>query len=58
MFLTINDLMRRYQLSRASVFNYIRQGQLPRGIYIGSSHRWRLDELEAWEKKELTGHDH
>lgn len=58
MFLTVSDLMSRYQLSRGSVFNYVRQGRLPRGIYIGKSHRWKLTELEEWEKrKELSGHD-
>ena len=48
-FLTINDLAERYGVSKPSVYNYIRTGKLPKGFYIGHSHRWAITELEAFE---------
>ena len=48
-FLSISDLAERYGISKPSIYNYVRDGKLPRGIYIGHSHRWALTELEAFE---------
>ena len=53
-FLTIGDLAKRYKISKATVFNLIRKGQLPSGFCIGKSRRFRIEELEAFEH-ELTG---
>ena len=53
-FLTISDLAERYGISKPSVYNYVRAGMLPKGFYIGHSHRWPLSELEAFEQA-LTG---
>lgn len=49
-FLSIKELSERYGISKASAYNYIRDGKLPAGIHIGKSHRWPLSELEAFER--------
>ena len=50
-FLTIGDLAERYGLSKPSIYNYVRSGKLPRGIYIGGAHRWPISEIEAFEAR-------
>lgn len=50
-FLTVDDLAERYGISKASVFNHVRNGKLPRGIFIGKSHRWNIEELKTFEAK-------
>ena len=54
-FLTISDLAERYGISKPSVYNYVRTGKLPKGIYIGHSHRWAITELEAFESNLIGG---
>ena len=49
-FLSIKELSERYGISKASAYNYVRDGKLPRGIHIGKAHRWALSELEAFER--------
>ena len=50
-FLTISDLAERYGVCKASIRKYVRSGRLPRGIHIGSSHRWNIAEIEAFEAR-------
>lgn len=49
-FLTIKDLADRYGVSRASIYNHIKAGRFPQGVFIGRSHRWSVKELEAFEQ--------
>ena len=55
-FLTLADVAERYQISKASVYHFVRDGHLPRGLKLGKTHRWPLSQLEAFEK-ELTNTD-
>lgn len=48
-FLTIRDLMSRYQVTRATIFNWLRHERLPRGMKVARTRRWRLSEITAWE---------
>ena len=48
-FLTIRDLMSRYQVTRATIFNWLRQERLPRGMKIARTRRWNIRDIEAWE---------
>lgn len=50
-FLSIKDLQARYKLSRSGINKYVQEGILPKGIKIGSSHRWSEEDIEAFEEK-------
>ena len=46
--LTAAQLAQSFGLSRSGVFNLIRNGRFPRGIKIGKSRRWDVDDVRAW----------
>ena len=46
--LRIDELCELLQTSKASVFNWTKQGLMPSQIKIGRSSRWRVSEIEAW----------
>ena len=50
-FLTIDDVMSRYKISRTGLYFKCNNGTLPRGVKIGRSRRWRLSDLEEFEKQ-------
>ena len=56
-FLSISDLAERYGISKPSIYNYVRDGKLPRGIHIGRSRRWALTELEAFEAELMNNQE-
>ncbi len=49
-FLTIKDLMSRYQVTKATIHNWRNSGRLPQGMKIARTRRWKLSEIESWEK--------
>lgn len=53
-FLTLADVAKRYQISKAGVYRLVKNGYLPHGLKLGKTHRWPLSQLEAHEK-ELLG---
>lgn len=50
--LTFRDLMSRYRVSQATIFNWLKQGRLPQGMKIQRTRRWTLAEIESWEKSQ------
>ena len=53
-YFTIKDLAKRYGVSRITIFNRVKAGLLPRGIKLGFSRRWSIDEIEEAEKNFQT----
>ena len=51
MFLSNNQVQRRYNVSRATIWRWTKNGVMPQPHNIGGLKRWNLDELERWEKK-------
>lgn len=48
-YLKVSDLMARYGLSRSGVYQKARKKELPAGVKIGVTHRWKLSDLLAFE---------
>ncbi len=48
-YFTAKDLQERFQISRGTVFNMLNAGKLPKAMKIGTSYRWRISDIEAFE---------
>ena len=48
-FLKVSDLQARYGLSRSSVYQKAKNRELPPGVKIGATHRWKMSEILAFE---------
>ena len=48
-FLSISDLAERYGISKPSIYNYVRDGKLPRGIHIGKAHPFEAELMNNQE---------
>lgn len=48
-FYKLNEIAERYQVSKSSVKNYIKNGVLPAPKKIGGSRRWSEAQLEEFE---------
>jgi predicted DNA-binding transcriptional regulator AlpA len=46
--LTIHELSGLLKISHRSIWRLVRQGQLPAPIRLGSSSRWRSDQIVVW----------
>ena len=54
-YLTDNEVAKRYRVSRYTIWRWHRENpDFPRAvkIMVGTT-RWRLSDLEAWEKAQL-----
>ncbi|MFT8537491.1 helix-turn-helix transcriptional regulator [Bifidobacterium aquikefiri] len=54
-FLTAEDIGLRYGKAKTSIYRIhcYNPEQLPPAIKIGSSLRWRLEDVEAWEQAKV-----
>jgi len=49
-FLTVEQVAKRYGVSKDSIWRWRREGEFPRPVKIGGkTTRWRLRDLEEWE---------
>ena len=49
-YITASQLGRMLNLSRGSIYNMRRKGDLPEGVKIGGVRRWSMAELDAFLK--------
>lgn len=49
-FYTAAELMEKLQLTRQTIYNLVKRGELPKGRKIGGSRRWSATELETFMK--------
>ena len=49
-FLKSSDLIRKFQISRGTLFNLMAAGKFPQAVKIGRSYRWRVSDIEAFER--------
>lgn len=52
-FYSDKSLATRYEVSRATIWRWVREGKLPNPVKINGSTRWRSEDLSAWEKREV-----
>ena len=50
MFYKIDDVSKRYQISKSAIKNYIKNGVLPQPKKIGGSRRWSEEQLAEFEQ--------
>lgn len=49
-YLSDKELSERLEVSRQTIWRWVREGNLPRPIKLGSNcTRWKLSDIEAWE---------
>lgn len=48
-FLKVGDLMERYQVSRGTIHNLVKEGKFPQGLKFGKTRRWKPEDIEAFE---------
>lgn len=49
-FLSVEDLAARYQVSPATVHQWLYKGTAPRSLKIGRYRRFRMDDVLVWEE--------
>ncbi len=49
-YLTMQEVMNMYRLSKPAIYSLIKRGILPQGLRLGKSRRWTLTELKEAEK--------
>lgn len=49
-YLTADDLARRYKTSTRTIFRWADTGLLPRGVKLGALRRWSIRSIEAFER--------
>lgn len=49
-FYTAAELMEKLKLTRQTIYNLVKRGELPKGRKIGGSRRWSETELETFMK--------
>lgn len=52
-FLTMKDLMSRYQVSKATINNWRNAGLFPQGMKVSKVRRWNIHDIESWEAEHL-----
>ena len=53
-FLTMCELTKRYQITRASLNKWIKAGRFPLGVHFGRAHRWPLSQIREWEAARIS----
>jgi len=49
-YITLDQLAERYQIRRATIYEWLKAGRLPEAMRIGGGdRRWKLDDLIRWE---------
>lgn len=51
-FYSDRTLAHRYEVSRATIWRWVKEGKAPKPIKINGSTRWKLDDLLQWEAKQ------
>lgn len=53
-YLSVRTVSHRYDIGISTVWLRVKQGKLPQPIKLhGTSTRWRLEDLERWEMKQV-----
>lgn len=47
-FLTVENILARFQMSRASLYRAVSRGEFPAPVKLGRSTRWRVSDVDAW----------
>ncbi|WP_289028759.1 helix-turn-helix domain-containing protein [uncultured Paraglaciecola sp.] len=54
-FFTDKNVATRYNIGRSTVWDWLTKDQLPSPVKINGRTRWRLSDLENWEKRNFGG---
>lgn len=51
-YLSVNTVAKRYQVSRATIWRWVKEGHFPEPTKLASNTtRWELSALEKWENR-------
>ena len=48
-FISDKYLAERFEVSRATIWRWAREGNFPLPVKINGATRWKISEVEAWE---------
>ena len=51
-YLSDKALAERYEVSRATIWRWAKNEQIPAPVKINGSTRWLIESIEAWEAKQ------
>lgn len=55
MYYTDKDLAEKFQVSRHSIWRWVREEDFPKPIKLGpQAVRWRAEDVQAWEDAKAT----
>ncbi len=49
-FLSIQELAKRYRVSTKTIYTMKKHGRLPAPLRVGRSVRWDMNDITEWEK--------
>ncbi|MFC0340768.1 helix-turn-helix transcriptional regulator [Paracoccus niistensis] len=52
--LRLGEVSERYDTPIPTLYANIKKGNFPKPLKIGKVARWRLEDLEAWEKEKMS----
>ena len=47
-YLTVKQLCEVLNMSKSGIYQLVRRGELPRGIWIGGAHRWSATSIQTF----------
>lgn len=54
--LNCRQLMQRLEISRSTLYNWLKTGDFPRPVKLGpNSNRWHVADIREWEEKHRKG---
>ena len=51
--LTVKDVLERYKISEPTFYRMLRNKTAPPSFMVGNQHRFREEDLKAWEEKNV-----
>jgi prophage regulatory protein len=51
-FLSVHNVAKRYQVSKATIWRWTQNSCFPDPVKLIGCTRWRLADIEAWEKQQ------
>lgn len=51
-YLSDKHLAERYEVARATIWRWVREGKFPSPFKIQGCTRWKLSDIEQWEEKQ------
>jgi predicted DNA-binding transcriptional regulator AlpA len=53
-FFSTRDILDRYGICRMTLKNWLRAGEFPQPMKIGSKHRWSVERIKSFEDRRIA----